>query len=95
MDEEGRIWAATHNEGTHIPETPDEKALREAWNNPPSEWWEPLVFDVIEPTGRFLGTLHFPNRQTKPMVSSGNLVWVLEKGEWDEQYVVRYRIVPG
>jgi hypothetical protein len=29
------------------------------------------------------------------MVSRGNLVWVLEKGEWDEEYVVRYRIVPG
>jgi hypothetical protein len=95
VDDENRIWVARHGEGTHIPETPAERDRRARYGNPPNEWWEPLRFDVIEPNGRFLGLVHFPNRHTKPMVSRGNRVWVLEKGEWDEEYVVRYRIEPG
>lgn len=92
VDQEGRIWVARHGEGEHVSETVTDRNRRVKLGNPPNEWWEPLRFDVISPGGRFLGTVQFPNRQTDLMVARGDRVWVLERGEYGEQYVVRYRI---
>jgi len=52
VDEEDRLWVARHGEGYHRPETVAEKGLREKWENPPNEWWEPFSFDVIERNGK-------------------------------------------
>jgi hypothetical protein len=95
IDQQERFWVARHGEGFHLPESESERNLRMAWGAPPSEWWEPLVMDVIEPNGRFLGTLEFPTHQTRVVVARNDKVWVIEEGEWGEQYVVRYRTAPG
>jgi hypothetical protein len=99
VDHDGRIWVAVHQAGYYRAETSEERrqrlALRLKPPNPALEWWEPLVTDVIEPTGRFLGTIRFPNPQTSIFFSRGDRIWVVELGEFDEQYVVRYRITPG
>lgn len=92
VDRDGRIWVARYGEGRHVPETAEERERRLRYENPPNEWWEDLVFDVIEPTGRFLGTVRFPNRQTDLQVARDERVWVIERGEFGEQYLVRYRI---
>ena len=92
IDQEARLWVARHGAGARIPETADERAARQKVENPPAEWWEPLTFDVIEPGGRLLGTLRFPNRQTDLAAARGDRVWTIEGGELGEQYVVRYRI---
>jgi len=92
IDEEGRLWVARHTEGVFVAESPEEQARRKEFGNPPLEWWEPLVVDVIEPQGRFLGTLHFPGYQINVAAARGHEVWTIELGEYDEQYVVRYRI---
>lgn len=94
-DEEERLWVARHGEGYHRPESPSERRDRERLGNPPNEWWEPLAFDVIGPSGTFLGTLHFSNPQTDLAAARGNRVWVIEAGEYDERYIVRYRVEPG
>jgi hypothetical protein len=69
---------------------------------PPITWKQPVVFDVIEPNGRFLGTVAIPGVRKSPYDSFPRIVrardmtvWTIELGEFDEQYVVRYRIVPG
>ncbi len=94
VDEEDRIWVARHVEGYHRPESDMERSLRERWDNPPNEWWEPPSFDVIERNGEFLGRIEFVNPQTILAAARGAHIWVVESGRYDEHYVVRYRIVP-
>ena len=69
---------------------------------PPLTWGEPRVFDVIDPAGRFLGSVTVPNsaaagsaRRVRLALASGMSIWTIEYGPFDESYVVRYRIVPG
>lgn len=92
VDQDNRIWVARHGRGFRIPETAAERERRKRFDNPPSEWWDPLAFDVIDRRGRFLGSIRFANVQAKPMFAEGQRVWVLEQGEYGEQYVVRYLI---
>lgn len=95
VDQEARIWVARHTTAVRIPESESERAKRTETGAPPTEWWEPLVLDVIDPAGRFLGTVRLKDRKAVPKVARGNKLWVLEQGEFDEQYVVRYRIEAG
>ena len=95
VDQEGRIWIALHEEGVHIPESPSEREHRLRYENPPMEWWEARSFDVIESGGRFLGRLRFPNPQTDIAVARDNRIWVVERGELGEFYIVRYRVEGG
>jgi hypothetical protein len=98
VDDDGRIWVARHQEGYHRAETPEERAHREAPTGLPVpapvalEWWEPLVTDVIEPSGRYLGTIRWPNNRATIAATRGDTIWAIERGDLDEQYVVRYRI---
>jgi hypothetical protein len=100
IDEDGRYWVARHTEGYHRPETPEERERRRELiqyrgsEPPPLEWWEPLVVDVLDPRGRFLGTIRFPSNRIRVVEARGSTVWAVEHGEFDEQYVVRYRIEP-
>lgn len=95
IDQTGRLWVARHGVASRIPETPTEQDRRDRFGNPPREWWEPLVFDVIDPTGHFLGTIQFPNHLTKPVVAKGFSVWVIEEGQFGEESILRYRIEAG
>ena len=95
VDQDGRIWVARHQEGFFKEETPQEMAARMKLVRVPGakmEWWEPLVTDVIEPSGRYLGTVAFPNGRATIAWASGDELWALELGEFDEPYVVRYRV---
>ena len=98
VDGLGRIWVARHAPGFHRPESAAERASRLARLQVPNsamEWREPLVVDVLEPTGRFLGTLSFPDERTTLGVVTEEVVWAVVSGDYDEQYLVRYRITPG
>ncbi|MEX2281150.1 MAG: hypothetical protein WEE89_01555 [Gemmatimonadota bacterium] len=61
--------------------------------NPPRLWREPRTFDVFDAGGRFLGTVVAP-RHTQFEFRRGLQLWGVTRGEFDEQYVVRYRIEP-
>lgn len=96
VDDLGRIWVARHAEGVFRPETENEKAARLArltTPNTPLEWREPLIVDVIERTGRYVGTIRFPADRTTLGAVTDDTIWAIEYGEFDEQYLVRYRIV--
>jgi hypothetical protein len=103
IDSEGRIWAQRHARGIEVAETEGERAAREdacrTFGATPadcdageSEWTEPKVFDVIEPSGRFLGEVTLPLRMSELAFARGRHVWLVEKGDYGEDYVVRYRI---
>ena len=95
VDTEGRLWVQMYARGYVEPETPGEQALRERYDGLLREWRQPFICEVIEPNGRYLGRLQFPTRRTDVVVARGRHVWVIEKGLFDEPYVVRYRIEPG
>lgn len=103
VDEEGRIWVRLHAEAIRVPQTPGEQAAEAEARRffgggdapPPQEWRERAVFDVVEESGRFLGTLELPHWDSQVASARGRLLWVIETGAYGESYVVRYRVEPG
>ncbi len=101
VDALGRIWVARHVPAYFEAESDSDRARRAEMTKmrgsetPPSEWWEPVTLDVFEPNGRYVGTAELASRKSKPMFARGDLLWTIEVGDFDEQYVVRYRMEPG
>ena len=54
---------------------------------------EPLVFDVFEDDGRFVGRVKLPPR-TRLLRSRGNEAWGTVRDADDVDYAVRFRIEP-
>lgn len=102
IDAEGRLWVQRYTPGIVVAETPAEREARLRYQNPLREWGQPLRFDVLTMEGRFFGTLEFENGSSASLVppidivfARGLQVWTVEKGRFDEEYVVRYRIEPS
>jgi len=89
-DGEGRVWVSRYVEAEHRPRS--EEARR--GDRPVLEWREPPVFDVFTPGGEFLGRVRLPHR-TRVMAARGTHIWAIQAGEFDEPYVVRYRLESG
>ena len=89
-DAGGRIWVRRYVEAVHRPRTGPPSSS----GAPPREWREQPTWDVFEPTGTFLGTVVLPaNAYFYDAVDRH--VWATVRGEFDEAYVVRFRIEPG
>jgi hypothetical protein len=89
--EDGTIWVHVHQEG--VRRDPPPAAPPPAPDAPPPLLWnEPIVFDVFEPDGTYLGQLRVPPRTTLLTYSVGE-VWATRRGEFDEAYLVRMRVV--
>jgi hypothetical protein len=61
---------------------------------PPQEripWREPVVYDVFEPDGRYVGRVRFPF-EFGPWLFQGDDVWGIFRDELDVEYVHRYRV---
>lgn len=106
VDTDGRLWLQRHAEGFVEPESDGERASRvEACeffaaskaecDAGIGEWRQPVVYDVIEPEGVFLGQVALPNRLSELVHARGRELWVVERGAYGEEYVVRYRIGEG
>ena len=87
VGERGRIWVHRH---TVAEQVEGEQAV-DPNRPPPITWREPIVFDVFEPDGTYLGAVHLPPR-TRAYVFRGDTVWGIRTGELDEQYVVRLAV---
>lgn len=64
---------------------------------PPLRWREPVVFDVFDPDGRYLGEVRAPegfSLNPSPYIR-GDRVWAVVRDELDVSYVVRFRVVLG
>lgn len=89
--EDGRIWIHRHvaaeRDSTVV--VPD----RSVADPPPvMTWREPAVFDVFEPDGTYLGQVRLPPR-TSIQIWGRTWLWGVQRGEFDEPYVVRLRLI--
>jgi hypothetical protein len=89
-DSEGRIWVRRYVPAVSHP-GPDRK---KGDDRPRRMWREPAVFDVFEPTGRFLGTITLP-WDAWFADAVGMNVYVVQTGPDGDESVQRLRIVPG
>jgi len=91
VGEQGRLWVRryTQAEKGEVIQAPAQPGREPP---PPTSWREPVVYDVFEADGTFLGSVRLP-----PRVSSfrfrGDRVWGVRRGEFNESYVVGFRLV--
>jgi len=91
--EDGRLWVrlfaqAEKEEDSGVAAPPGRDGP------PPRTWWEPLVYDVFEPDGTYLGQIR-PPPGTALSVRRGEHVWGVRRDELGTPSVVRFRIVAG
>ena len=79
---DGRIWV-------HLYVDVEEQEVDPGSNE--RRWQEPIVFDVFEDDGRYLGRIRMPNGASAH-AWDGDYVWGVQRGESDEPYIVRWRI---
>lgn len=85
----GRLWVTVFTTAERLPDEPVPDG------QPPAiVWREPNVYDVFEPDGTLLGRLSLP-RNEYVVDSSGDDLWLLRMGEFDENYLVRARLSRG
>jgi hypothetical protein len=92
VDDTGTIWIERYvaaEQRAPAPAPPDSPA------RPTRTWYEPRTFDLFEPTGRFLGTVVAPRNVNLLRARRGMQLYGIVRGEFDEQYVVRYRMEPA
>ena len=89
-DRDGRVWVDRYVAAVKRTDLPPRPANPD--RPPPLTWREPRTFDVFEPSGRFLGTVVAPP-QARILWQSGSTVWAVVRGDMDENYVVRYRLI--
>jgi hypothetical protein len=90
---DGRIWVSVSQPSERVanvtttPPAPDQP--------PPPKWrWRsPVIYDVFEPDGRYLGHVRMPPRTTLRAMQ-GDRVWAVVRDSLDVEYVTRFRIEP-
>lgn len=88
--QDGRVWVQLHQPGYEVEvEGPDEPG-----RVPPARWREPVVFDLFEADGRYLGQVRAPEgfSLSPTPVMRGDHVWAVVRDELDVQYITRFRI---
>ena len=91
--EDGSIWVHVPQPGFRTEDTSYDPTDPDAL---PDEWHEPVVFDVFEEDGRYLGAVRTPEgfngRWPQPLFTKE---WVLAtvRDELDVQYVVKFSVV--
>jgi hypothetical protein len=89
--EHGRIWVLLHQEGYEVDDPGFDPTDPQAV---PHRWREPILFDVFEADGRYLGPVRAPTglAQSPAPFFSGDRVWGVVRDELDVQRVVRFRV---
>ncbi|MEJ2186831.1 MAG: hypothetical protein P8Z36_12940 [Gemmatimonadota bacterium] len=90
VGDDGRLWVQLSQPGVEIADVED-AAPGEA---PPERWREPVVFDVFEPDGTYLGRVRAPDgfQRSPSAVFRGNTVWAVVQDALDVEYVVRFHL---
>jgi len=83
-DADGRIWARLHWTATLAGGETDTVGI--------AKWVEPVVYDVFEPDGTFMGRLQPPSR-SEYAAARGDKLWLILRDEFDVQRLARFRIV--
>lgn len=90
---DGRIWVVLHQPAREI--EVDDSGPDRPGEPPPVRYREPVVFDVFEPDGRYLGQVRAPDgfSLSPAPFFRGDRVWAIVRDELDVQYLVRFRVV--
>ena len=91
VGEQGRLWVRryTQAEKGEVIQPPARPGMEPP---PPTSWREPVVYDVFKADGSFLGSVRLPPRISL-FLFRGDRVWGVKRGEFDESYVVGFRLV--
>ena len=96
--DDGRIWVSVARPGERVPEgeraPPPSVQVGEVTRPPEPKWRQPLVYDVFDPNGQFLGRVAAPAK-TSFRAMRGDHVWAVRRDSLDVEQVVRYRLTPG
>ena len=95
VDGDGRIWVALHTRAVEkMSAVRDLRLPNTEFRNPfwaSYRWPEPPIYDVIEPSGRYLGTVQTPEG-VHITAARGDRVWALIQTDDGRLTVKRYRI---
>lgn len=90
VGDDGSLWVQLSQPGVEIPGVEDAKR----GEAPPVRWREPVVFDVFEPDGTYLGRVRAPDgfQRSPGATFRGGQVWAVVRDSLDVEYVVRFRL---
>jgi len=96
VGEDGRIWVQLYQPGYEVAGEEVHES-NERGGAPPARWREPVVFDLFEPDGRYLGQVRAPDGFSlfPAPVMRGDQVWAVVRDELDVQYITRFRVTPA
>ena len=86
VDSEERIWVRVPGYARRPPLGPKSGLLSSFG------WVEDTVFDVYQANGTYMGVVVLPPGAWF-VDASREVIWVIERGSLDEQYVVQYRMM--
>lgn len=94
--DEGRIWVRPHVASERYLSEADQRAEEERQELPVNPYREPVVFDVFEPTGEYLGRVSAPaGFQMYPAPTlRGDEVWAVVTDELNVARIHRFEMVP-
>ena len=92
--EGGRIWVRVHAESQRYLSAEDQRAEETRLERPVNPYREPIVFEVFEPTGEYLGRVETPPGFTvypRPIIRDMT-VWGVIRDELDVARLHRFRV---
>ncbi len=94
VSEEGRIWVEVSMPSERYMSEEDRRAEEERTESPVNPYREPVVFDVFEPTGEYLGRVETPDGfRTYPRpVIRDRTVWAVVTDELDVPRLHRFGV---
>jgi hypothetical protein len=90
--DDGSIWVHLHTPAEQGEPAEPQAVPGVEEPRPGLRWREPVVFDVFDRDGTYLGQVRVPPR-TRLAAIGDDEVWGITRGDLDEPYVVRYRLV--
>jgi hypothetical protein len=90
---DGRIWVSVSQPSERVANVVTTPSRPDAPPPPKWRWRSPVVYDVFEPDGRYLGNVRMPPR-TSLYAMRGSQVWGVVRDSLDVEYVTRFRIEP-
>lgn len=89
FDNAGRLWVRRSVPSVRLADKP-ERSVRSG-GVPSPRWREPVVYDLFDPTGSYMGYVSIPTNATL-LLSERDGVWLVERDSVDVPSIVRYRL---